>query len=95
MIYKVTCKITGKIYIGQTTQSLAQRKREHTSRSKKGSNTYFHNAIRKYGKDSFIWEVLDDKILDFDSLNKKVLVDIFLNLRMVDGSGFKFGEWCS
>lgn len=58
-IYKATNKINGKIYIGQTVD-FKRRKAEHLS-SKKGvhAKCVFHKAIQKYGKENFIWEIID------------------------------------
>lgn len=59
VIYKATNKINGKSYIGQTINSLKQRKREHIDASNKNkAKIYFHSAIRKYGPENFEWEVL-------------------------------------
>ena len=38
---------------------------------KKGDTTYFHNALRKYRRKDFIWEVLEDNINDISELNEK------------------------
>jgi len=57
IIYKVKNIKTNKIYIGQTIQKMNERKRAHISVSKK-SNTYFHRSIRKYGIDSFEWNII-------------------------------------
>ena len=60
LIYKVTNSITGGIYIGQTTQSLLKRKIKHLSSARTNALECpaFHNAIKKYGEDSFIWEII-------------------------------------
>jgi group I intron endonuclease len=58
LIYKVTNKLNGKIYIGKTKQTLSKRKIAHYERVKYNSPTNFHNALRLYSKDDFIWEVL-------------------------------------
>ena len=60
IIYKVTNKINGKIYIGQTIRTLEQRKWQHLNAAKGGCKTHFYNAIRKYGEDNFIFEVIDE-----------------------------------
>lgn len=59
IIYKATNKINNKIYIGQTTNSLTRRKTNHYAAARTKKDTlFFHKAIRKYGEDNFIWEVL-------------------------------------
>jgi len=66
IIYKVTNKINGKIYIGQTIHSLNKRKNEHRYQSRNTKRTdyhkHFYNAIRKYGFDNFEWEILFENI---------------------------------
>lgn len=56
IIYKVTNILNRKIYIGMTLKSLKARKGDHFSKVKMGSNSYFHNALRKYGTSGFLWE---------------------------------------
>lgn len=58
IIYCATNKINNKKYIGQTIRSLSRRKTIHIYESKHGSKYYFHQAIKKYGKDNFIWDIL-------------------------------------
>lgn len=57
IIYKVTNKQNGKIYIGQTVKSLWQRWAQHCAPS--SGCTALHNAIKKYGSDSFMVEIID------------------------------------
>lgn len=54
VIYKYTNKINGKVYIGQTINE-NRRKQEHLLARE---NSYFHNAIKKYGWNSFEYKVL-------------------------------------
>lgn len=59
-IYKFTHKETGRCYIGQTVQDPNRRRLEHIAHSKHTSITHhFHNALRKYGIESFTFEVID------------------------------------
>jgi len=58
IIYKATNLINGKVYIGQTKSQLVRRKNQHIYTAMHSSKLYFHNAIRKYGKDNFDWSVV-------------------------------------
>lgn len=61
IIYKATNKKNGKIYIGQTTQTLNMRKKSHLlhSASTTKRKYAFQSALHKYGEASFTWEVID------------------------------------
>lgn len=54
-IYKITSNITGKIYIGKSV-NIYNRIASHKSATEDG---HLHNAIRKYGWDSFSVEILE------------------------------------
>lgn len=58
IIYKITCQINGKVYIGQTQQTIAKRWKQHCFLSSKGC-IELHRAIQKYGKDNFTVEQID------------------------------------
>lgn len=59
-IYKFTHIESGRVYIGQTIQDLNRRRLEHINDSKYTTKEYhFHNALRKYGVDSFTFEIVD------------------------------------
>lgn len=66
IIYKITNKVNGKSYIGQTRYTLEFRWRQHIH---KKDNTYFHNAIHKYGVENFSQEILEE--CDVNDLNSK------------------------
>lgn len=66
IIYKITNKVNGKSYIGQTRYTLEFRWRQHQH---KKDNTYFHNAIKKYGVDNFTLEILEE--CDVENLSSR------------------------
>lgn len=68
IIYKIQNKINGKIYIGQTVGTLQHRISQHKSNSKKKS--VINMAIRKYGWDNFVAEVIDSA-KSIEELNQK------------------------
>lgn len=72
IIYKATSKTTGKVYIGQTVVPLQKRINQHNS-SAYGSqyNYHFHNAIRKYGPEDFVYEVIEDNIETIEQLQER------------------------
>ena len=70
IIYKSTNKITGKIYIGQTTHTLDKRIKGHIKESKIESNRPFMLSINKYGEDNFEFETIDSAN-NLDELNNK------------------------
>lgn len=63
VIYKAINKSNNKVYIGQTIQNLKKRIQGHVSTANWGGgekrNSYFMRALRKYGRDGFIWSVID------------------------------------
>ena len=70
LIYKITNMINNKVYIGQTTKSLEQRLKTH-KRDSISKNSYFYQAVRKYGWDNFSAEIIEDNITDIDTLNER------------------------
>ena len=58
IVYKAKNLINNKVYIGITSRSLEQRKKEHINR--KDTKCIFHNAIRKYGEEYFEWSIIDE-----------------------------------
>ncbi len=59
IIYKVTNTVNNKVYIGQTCNTLEYRRSQHERDCKYHRNSYFHEALLKYGFDKFVWEVID------------------------------------
>ena len=59
IVYKITCKINNKMYIGQTTETLKQRFSRHMGYQKDEHDTKFYRAVRKYRAENFYIEELD------------------------------------
>ena len=70
IVYKVTNLETEEVYVGITTKSLEDRKKDHLKKSKEGKSYAFQNAIATYGIDVFKWEQIDTA-LTTDELAKK------------------------
>jgi len=68
VIYKITNTVNGKFYIGQTIMRLENRWGKHKSDAKTGAGWVLASAIRKYGADAFIIEVVEEHECK-DSLN--------------------------
>lgn len=69
IIYKVTNKINKKSYVGKSS-NFRLRKNSHFSEafSNKYPNNFFHNALRKYRKENFEWEIIyrcEEEEVDF------------------------------
>ena len=76
-IYKFTHIENSKCYIGQTIQDPNRRRLEHIADSKHSTNTYhFHNALRKYGIEAFLFEVIDsaETMEDLNKLEEKYVL---------------------
>lgn len=59
IVYKVLNTQTGEVYVGTTTDSVHQRKLDHTERAMRGEKNKFHQAIKTYGTKAFEWTQID------------------------------------
>ena len=60
IIYRVTNIVDGKIYIGQTRQGIAARRRTHERTALSNGYLYrFHRALKEHGLENFQWETID------------------------------------
>lgn len=59
LVYKLTCTVSGKSYVGITGRALDTRWLEHCQRAREGlRNSRLYDAMRKYGLDAFSREVI-------------------------------------
>lgn len=77
IIYKATNLINDKVYIGQTIQSLSTRIRQHYKSLNLKRNYKFPNALNKYEKYQFKWEIIESDI-PLENLNNKEIEYIAL-----------------
>ena len=73
IIYKIENKINGKVYIGQTVQPLYRRIKNHFG--KHSDCNAIAGAIKKYGKDAFLVDVIE-QCSDIEELNKAEVENI-------------------
>ena len=95
IVYMYKNQIDGKVYIGQTTQPMCMRRRDHRQlafNSKKLRNDHFHLALRKYGKEAFEETVLCAS-LDKESLDKaeQYFINVFDSVDKSKGYNLKTG----
>ncbi len=99
IIYKYTNQVNGKVYIGQTINEY-KRKYSH-SKALNSWRSYFHEAVEKYGIDSFSYEVLEtidrvtsqDLKIELDRAEQKYIAEYKSNNKLygynltIGGSG--------
>ena len=95
-IYKYTNLVNGKIYIGQTITTIECRDKKHLSQL--NDNTYFHKALKKYGRENFSLEIVEDNI-SIEKLDdkEKYYIDVFDSF-YTTGKGYNLtqgGKWGS
>lgn len=69
IVYKITNKVNGMVYIGATKRKLSDRWKEHLKYSKKYPDRKLYKAINEFGKDSFLIEIIAE-VDTFDELYK-------------------------
>ena len=68
LIYKITNRLNGKVYIGQTSVGLEKRWRKHVYNAVNHvHDNHFKRAIRKYGASAFCKEILIDGLTSEES----------------------------
>ncbi len=69
IIYKITNELNGKVYIGQTIQTLEARKKQH-ERDCPHRDYLIYRAFRKHGIEHFLYEKIDEA-QNLEELNEK------------------------
>jgi len=69
VIYKITCLVNGKIYIGKTTRGVKVRWKYHCYNKK---TTHLYYAIKKHGKENFKIEILCCCYSEIELNNKEI-----------------------
>lgn len=74
LIYRIYNKVNGKSYVGQTIKSSEERWQEHLQHTNgthiNDQSKVLYKAMRKYGTDNFVFEVLQDNIDTYEQLDK-------------------------
>jgi group I intron endonuclease len=77
-IYKITCIPNGKIYIGSSIDVHRRWKLHKTHlNTGKHNNKYLLRAFQKYGKESFMWEVIEECSQDVLWEREQYYLDMF------------------
>jgi predicted GIY-YIG superfamily endonuclease len=59
IVYTVKCEITGKFYVGATTETIDDRKSDHNERVNRGESGKLQKAILTFGPEAFTWTQID------------------------------------
>lgn len=95
VIYKITNKINGKLYVGQTVQGARVRFLRHLLDARNGVDTVLCRAIRKYGEKNFNYQVID-VAYNYEELNQKeefwiTSLNTYVNFENSNGYNMKIG----
>ncbi len=88
-IYKITCKINNKVYIGSTEVCFKQRFKKHKQKLRNNyhENDYLQKSWSKYGEDNFVFEILEEIS---DKSKVKEIEQTYLNEYISKGKDFCF-----
>lgn len=82
IIYKTTNIITGKIYIGQDSNN---------NPGYLGSGLLIKKAIKKYGRDKFIKEVLEECLIEDLGIRERYYIELFNSMDLNTGYNLRPG----
>lgn len=101
LIYKITNKINGKIYVGQTSLSIEKRFDKHIKCAESKVNRHLYDSMNHYGYDNFIIEMIEDNILkeNIDERERFWISELHsrspkgYNMTEGGGGGYTLGSW--
>lgn len=88
-IYKVTNKINGKIYIGQT-NNFERRKKQHLL-DNRTNHQAFKKALNKYGFEGFDWDIIDKCESKKEINQKEQYYIVYYNSKVPNGYNIASG----
>ena len=88
IIYIITNKVNSKVYIGQTRKTLSERMRHHFSKYETCAK--LKAAIKEFGKDNFIYNVLE--LVPYSKLNEREVYYIEQYNSVENGYNVKCGN---
>jgi len=84
IIYQITNKVNGKMYVGKTTKSAEERFRRHIINHKTGK-TYLYSAMRKHGVENFVVSVLEEDVEVIDDRERFWIAKLSPQYNMTEG----------
>ena len=93
VVYQITNKNNGKVYIGLTTQSLNRRWAQHKCYAKRNVITPLYNAMRFYGVESFYIEEIYKGILleDIQLMEQRLIIQLESQVKLGKGYNVTYG----
>lgn len=90
IVYKITNKVNGKCYIGQTIKSLEERMIQHVTRvgRKKPVSTYLHKAMKGHGVENFKAEILCECNTKEEMNEKEAYYITYFDTFFMKGKGY-------
>lgn len=97
LVYMATNLINGKRYIGVTGRNLWRRRTEHKCLARRGGQSLFYKALRKYGADLFRFSILTTCADAADALREEArLIDLLKpEYNICRGGGGAVGRPCT
>ena len=90
-IYSITNRVSGKVYVGQTTRSVHKRFNEHFRTSKR-QNYPLYKAMRKYKKKDFFLDILCECLSQEELDEKEIYYSEHLNSLVPFGYNCRVGQ---